>query len=255
MEYLVGGYDEVGWVALKALLLYLTAVLGLRVGERRTLAQLSPFDFVAAVAVGAIVGRVPNAHDGSYLNGLATLATVLGAHAGLTRLRLRNGAARLLEHRPRLLVAEGRVLEDELRRCGLTRGRPRRHAAPARHRGASPGPPPDPRAARPGLHHPRGRGRAVIAAPGPGRQPASAGSLRRRRFRLFPQCCVLAPQGAHLLEPAGDVTHDGDHPLHPAILGMDRHDRELERDRATIACAGQARRGCRHGHSGSRRCP
>jgi len=121
MEYLVGGYDEVGWVALKALLLYLTAVLGLRVGERRTLAQLSPFDFVAAVAVGAIVGRVPNAHDGSYLNGLATLATVLGAHAGLTRLRLRPGAARLLEHQPRLLVAAGRVLEDELRRCGLTR--------------------------------------------------------------------------------------------------------------------------------------
>jgi uncharacterized membrane protein YcaP (DUF421 family) len=64
---------------------------------------------------------VPNAHDGSYLNGLATLATVLGAHAGLTRLRLHTRAARLLEHRPRLLVAAGRVLEDELRRCGLTR--------------------------------------------------------------------------------------------------------------------------------------
>ncbi|TDH60866.1 DUF421 domain-containing protein [Dankookia rubra] len=121
MENLVGGYDEVGWVVLKALLLYLTAVLGLRVGERRTLAQLSPFDFVAAVAVGAIVGRVPNAHDGSYLNGLATLTTVLGAHAGLTRLRLHTGAARLFEPRPRLLVADGQVLEDELRHCGLTR--------------------------------------------------------------------------------------------------------------------------------------
>src|SRR3954452_12771905 len=127
MEHLIGDYDEVGWVALKALLLYVTAVLGLRLGERRTLAHLSPFDFVAAVAVGAIVGRVPNAHDGSYLTGFATLATVLGAHSGLTRLglrrrlRLRSGAARLLEHRPRLLVAEGRVLEDELRRCGLTR--------------------------------------------------------------------------------------------------------------------------------------
>lgn len=122
MEHLVGSHDEVGWVVLKALLLYLTAVLGLRLGERRTLAQLSPFDFVAAVAVGAIVGRVPNAHDGSYLTGFATLATVLVAHSAVTRLRLHVGAARLLEHRPRLLVAEGRVLEDELRRCGLTRG-------------------------------------------------------------------------------------------------------------------------------------
>jgi hypothetical protein len=51
----------------KALLLYLTAVLGFRVGQGRTLAELSPYDFVAAVAVGAIVGRIPNAHDASYL--------------------------------------------------------------------------------------------------------------------------------------------------------------------------------------------
>lgn len=121
MSHLIGGAGELGWVALTALLLYLTAVFGLRIGERRTLAQLSPFDFVAAVAVGAIVGRVPNSHDASYLHGLATLAAVLAAHWCLTRLRLLPGVTRMLEHRPRLLVAYGRVLVDELRRCGLTR--------------------------------------------------------------------------------------------------------------------------------------
>ena len=121
MSHLIGGPGELGWVALTAVLLYLTAVFGLRLGERRTLAQLSPFDFVAAVAVGAIVGRVPNAHDASYLHGLATLAAVLAAHWCLTRLRLLPGVTRVLEHRPRLLVAHGRVLDDELRRCGLTR--------------------------------------------------------------------------------------------------------------------------------------
>ncbi len=59
MEQLIGGVNELGWVAAKALLLYLTAVFGFRLGERRTLAEMSAFDFVAAVAVGAIVGRVP----------------------------------------------------------------------------------------------------------------------------------------------------------------------------------------------------
>jgi len=121
MEHLIGGIGELGWIALKALLLYLTAVLGFRVGQRRTLAELSPFDFVAAVAVGAIVGRVPNAHDASYLAGLATLAAVLFGHWCLTRLRQFPSVAQLLEHSPRLLVAQGRVLDDELRRCGLTR--------------------------------------------------------------------------------------------------------------------------------------
>ena len=120
MDHLVGGAGELGWVALKALLLYLTAVLGFRVGQRRTLADLSPFDFVAAVAVGSIVGRVPNASDASYLAGLATLAALLLAHGGLTRLRRFPSVAHLLEQTPRLLVAQGRVLEDELRRCGLT---------------------------------------------------------------------------------------------------------------------------------------
>ena len=47
MDHLVGGVGELGWVALKALLLYLTTVLGFRVGQRRTLADLSPFDSLA----------------------------------------------------------------------------------------------------------------------------------------------------------------------------------------------------------------
>src|SRR5205807_3827401 len=60
MDQLMGGGSELFWVALKALLLYVTAIGGFRLGERRTLAEMSAFDFVAAVAVGAIVGRVPN---------------------------------------------------------------------------------------------------------------------------------------------------------------------------------------------------
>jgi uncharacterized membrane protein YcaP (DUF421 family) len=96
-------------------------VFGFRVASRRTLAEMSPFDFVAVVAVGAIVGRVPNAPDTSYLAGATTLLTVLTAHAVVVRLRQFPSVARLVDHAPHLLVANGQVLEDELRRCGLTR--------------------------------------------------------------------------------------------------------------------------------------
>jgi uncharacterized membrane protein YcaP (DUF421 family) len=107
MEHLIGGAGELGWVAAKAVLLYLTAVLGLRLGERRTLADLSPFDSVALAAA-----------DSSYLAGAATL---LAAHWCVARLRSFPGVAHLLEHAPRLLVAHGQVLDGELRRCGMTR--------------------------------------------------------------------------------------------------------------------------------------
>ena len=109
------------WISIKALLLYLTAVLGFRIGERRTLAEMSAFDFVAAVASGAIVGRVPNSNTTSYLAGAGTLITILVAHALLARIRLHPSGARLLDHPPRILVFHGEIREAELKRCGLTK--------------------------------------------------------------------------------------------------------------------------------------
>lgn len=120
MEYLFGGPGEMWWVAAKAVLLYLVVVLAFRVGPRRALADLSAFDFVAAVAIGSIVGRVPNAHDASFWHGLATLLAVLGCHYALTRLRLVPGVAGALEQPPLLLLAEGRVLPEALRRAAMT---------------------------------------------------------------------------------------------------------------------------------------
>src|SRR4051795_4745033 len=104
MNDVLGNASDIAPVAAKALLLYVTAVVGFRVSHRRTLAEMTGFDFVAAVAVGAIVGRVPNAGGTGSLAGAAPLVTVLVAHAGLTRLRLRPVMARLLDHPPRLLV-------------------------------------------------------------------------------------------------------------------------------------------------------
>ena len=120
MEHLIGGLGQLGWVAAKAILLYVSVVLGFRVSKCRTLAELSPFDFVAAVAIGAIVGRVPNASDASYLAGATTLVSVLATHATLTRFRRFPSLAHLVEHSPRVLMVDGRVLERELQRCGLT---------------------------------------------------------------------------------------------------------------------------------------
>ncbi|SDY87878.1 Uncharacterized membrane protein YcaP, DUF421 family [Modestobacter sp. DSM 44400] len=120
MDYIIGDPAQLVWVAGKALLLYVTAVVGFRLGERRTLAEMSPFDFVAAVAVGAVVGRVPNASDTSYVAGALTLVTVLFAHSVLTRARRFDRVAALVDHVPRLLVTHGHVLSRELRRSGLT---------------------------------------------------------------------------------------------------------------------------------------
>ncbi|MBC5800934.1 MAG: DUF421 domain-containing protein [Candidatus Eremiobacteraeota bacterium] len=122
MDQIVSHVGSLGWVALKALLLFLTAVAGFRLAERRTVAQMGAFDFVAAVAVGAVVGRVPNSTTTSFLQGAVTLIAILAAHALLTRLRYHGTIAALVDHPPRLLVVHGRVKESQMRRSGLTRG-------------------------------------------------------------------------------------------------------------------------------------
>jgi hypothetical protein len=75
---LIGGSSGLGWAAVKAVLLFGVAVIGLRLGERRTLAQLSAFDSAVAVAIGAIIGRGATAPDTSFTSSATALVTCAG---------------------------------------------------------------------------------------------------------------------------------------------------------------------------------
>src|ERR1700733_12245963 len=110
--------QHLAWIAGNAGSLYATAIIGLRLGKRRILTELSPLDFLAAVAVGAIVGRIPSAADSDCA---VPLIAILFAHASVSRLRHSSSGARLADQSPRILVANGKLLENELRRSGLSR--------------------------------------------------------------------------------------------------------------------------------------
>jgi hypothetical protein len=78
---LIGGTDGLGWIAVKAVLMFTVTIVGLRLGERRTIAQLGAFDFAVAVAIGAIIGRTVTASSASFATGAVALVTLLIAHA------------------------------------------------------------------------------------------------------------------------------------------------------------------------------
>jgi uncharacterized membrane protein YcaP (DUF421 family) len=117
---LIGGGSGLGWVAVKAVLLFAVAVIGLRLGERRTLAQLSAFDFAVAVAIGAIIGRGATASDTSFATSAVALVTLLVAHRVVAIGRRHSRVVRLIDHPPRVLVARGELQGKELARAGLT---------------------------------------------------------------------------------------------------------------------------------------
>lgn len=120
MLELVGGTGGLGWVAVKAVLMFAVAVIGLRLGERRTLAQLGAFDFAVAVAIGAIVGRTVTASSASFATGAVALVTLLVAHRLVAFARRHSRIARIIDHPPRVLVAGGKIQDRELARAGLT---------------------------------------------------------------------------------------------------------------------------------------
>lgn len=118
--WLAGQADTLGGVVGKALLMYLVAVVGLRVAHRRTLAQWTAIDVAAAVAIGAVMGRTAVAAGQSFLIGATALITFLVAHALVTLGRQNRWIARAVDHRVRVLVHQGGLRERELRICGLT---------------------------------------------------------------------------------------------------------------------------------------
>jgi len=105
---LVGGTGGLGWVAVKAILMFAVTIVGLRLGERRTLAQLGAFDFAVT------------ASSASFATGAVALVTLLGAHRLVAFARRHNRMARIIDHPPRVLVAGGKMQDRELGRAGLT---------------------------------------------------------------------------------------------------------------------------------------
>lgn len=120
MNWLVGNWTHLGAVAGKAALMYAIAVAGLRIGERRTLAQWRIIDFAVAVAIGAVIGRTATASTQSFITGAVALIALLTAHRVASLLRLTRPMRPLLDHRVRVLIHDGALCRSQLRRCGLT---------------------------------------------------------------------------------------------------------------------------------------
>jgi uncharacterized membrane protein YcaP (DUF421 family) len=107
-------------VVAKAGLMYVAALVGLRLVHRRTLAQWTAIDFAAAVAVGAVVGRTAVASSQSLATGVVALAAILLAHTLVTFARYQGWVSRVTDHRVRVLLEDGTLRRRDLLLCGLT---------------------------------------------------------------------------------------------------------------------------------------
>lgn len=109
-----------GLAATSALVIYAVTVLLSRFGGARTLASVSAFDFIANVAVGAMVGSVIVSPNVGLVSGVVGVGSVFAMQLMVGVLRRRRALQAVIDTKPMLLMRRGRVLENSLSATRLT---------------------------------------------------------------------------------------------------------------------------------------
>jgi uncharacterized membrane protein YcaP (DUF421 family) len=109
-------------IALRAALVYVGVLVGLRLAGKRELGQMTVFDLVVVLLIANAVQNAMTGPDFSVQGGLIAAAVLLILNRGLALIRLHSDVwGRLLEGMPTVLVQDGQFLEARLRKEGLER--------------------------------------------------------------------------------------------------------------------------------------
>lgn len=123
LSYFWTGWSPIWHTLLIGTVGYLTLVILLRGAGPRTMAKMSPLDFVIAVSLGSVFGRVVTAVDVSLAQAVVALILLVVVQWVLAALRSRWRFIRLLlDSPPVLLYYDGELQLKSLRRHRLIEG-------------------------------------------------------------------------------------------------------------------------------------
>jgi uncharacterized membrane protein YcaP (DUF421 family) len=108
-------------IVIRAFLMYFFVLLLTRIVGRRELSTLEPFDLVLLVVIGDLVQQGVTQSDYSFTGLMIAVATIAVLQAGVSWLGFRSKkAALLLEGEPIVVVQDGKLLEQNVRRERLS---------------------------------------------------------------------------------------------------------------------------------------
>ena len=113
------GWVDAATVVVSTIVVYLAFLVMLRIVGQRALAAMSSFDFAAAIALGAVMGRTVLGYTPTLAAGLLAMATLFTLQAVFGVLRRNRHLDRTLSNLPVLLMANGTVLQDNLHKAKI----------------------------------------------------------------------------------------------------------------------------------------
>jgi uncharacterized membrane protein YcaP (DUF421 family) len=106
---------------LRTVIVYFFLVAGLRLAGKRELAQLNPFDLVVLLTLSNTVQNAIIGDDNSVIGGIIGAAALLGINSLVVRfLYAHEGLDRLVEGEPDVLIENGKVVAERLRKELIT---------------------------------------------------------------------------------------------------------------------------------------
>lgn len=107
--------------ALRAAAMYIALIILFKVAGRRSLVDLTTFDFVLLLIIGEATQQALLGDDFSFTNAVLVIATLIAMDIGFTLAKQRlRGLTRLLDDGAMILVENGRPLRARLAKARLT---------------------------------------------------------------------------------------------------------------------------------------
>ena len=106
---------------LRSIVVYLFLLAAFRFTGKRQVGQLTPFDLVVLLIISNVVQNAVIGNDNSLGGGMIGAAVILALNYGVVDVSYRSKRLRrLLEAQPTLLIHNGRILHDNLKRERIT---------------------------------------------------------------------------------------------------------------------------------------
>ncbi len=116
------GWDPILRIFVVGSLSYLLLVILLRISGKRTLAQMSGFDFVITVAIGSTFGRLITASEVVLAESAAAFLLLIFLQSGFAWLDMKyKWFSNVMKTPPTLLFYKGAFLEENIRKCRVNK--------------------------------------------------------------------------------------------------------------------------------------
>ncbi|MNF92001.1 hypothetical protein D3C84_746290 [compost metagenome] len=100
--------------------MYVALMLLFKIAGRRSLAELTTFDFILLMMIGEATQQALLGDDFSVTNAILVIVTLIAIDVGLSLLKQRSGwVSRLIDGEPTIIVENGKLLRQRLRHARL----------------------------------------------------------------------------------------------------------------------------------------